>query len=134
MGLYGASAPNFCVSFLLRLLFSLKCRNQNCENPYQKHQTKNEKVTKKCTYIRKIIRWWRLLRLGLYIVSTPRVDNDAPIVAHICYISLLRSNYYDKYLACEQEDVCERYITFKGNWELLSGERLVILLKIDVTG
>ena len=31
----------------------------------------------------------RLLRLGLYTVSTPRVDNDAPIVAHICYISLL---------------------------------------------
>ena len=69
----------------------------------------------------------RLLRLGLYTVSTPRVDNDAPIVAHICYISLLRCNYYDEYLACEQEDFCERYIKFKGNWELLSGERLAIL-------
>ena len=69
----------------------------------------------------------RLLRLGLYTVSTPRVDNDAPIVAHICYISLLRCNYYDKYLTCEQEDFCERYIKFKGNWELLSGERLSIL-------
>ena len=57
----------------------------------------------------------RLLRLGLYTVSTPRVDNDAPIVAHICYISLLRCNYYDEYLACEQEDFCERYIKFKGN-------------------
>ena len=57
----------------------------------------------------------RLLRLGLYTVSTPRVDNDAPIVAHICYISLLICNYYDKYLACEQEDFCERYIKFKGN-------------------
>ena len=68
----------------------------------------------------------RLLRLGLYTVSTPRVDNDAPIVAHICYISLLRCNYYDEYLACEQEDFCERYIKFKGNWELLSEERLVI--------
>ena len=44
--------------------------------------------------------------------------------------SLLRCNYYDEYLACEQEDFCERYIKFKGNWELLSGERLVILLKI----
>ena len=29
--------------------------------------------------------------------------------------SLLRCNYYDEYLACEQEDFCERYITFKGN-------------------
>ena len=72
----------------------------------------------------------RLLRLGLYIVSTSRVDNDAVIVAHICCISLLRCNYYDEYLACEQEDFCERYITFKGNLELLSGERSAILLKI----
>ena len=30
----------------------------------------------------------RLFRLGLYTISTLRVDNDAPIVAHICYISL----------------------------------------------
>ena len=168
MGLYGANAPNFCVSFLLRLLFSLKCRNQNYENPYQNHQTKNERVTKKYTYVRKIMlhflkflqqgscfasvqygilmikycrlivlicvsvvlsfhKCLRLLRLGLYTVSTPRVDNDAPIVAHICYISFLRCNYYDEYLACEQEDFCERYIKFKGNWELLSGERLAIL-------
>ena len=37
--------------------------------------------------------------------------------------SLLRCNYYDEYLACEQEDFCERYIKFKGDWELLSGER-----------
>ena len=52
--------------------------------------------------------------------------------------SLLRCNYYDEYLACEQEDFCERYIKFKGSspenyyldWELLSGERLVILMKI----
>ena len=66
----------------------------------------------------------RLLRLGLYTVSTPRVDNDAPVVAHICYISLLRRNCYDKYLSCEQEDFCEQYIKFKGNWEILSGERL----------
>ena len=55
----------------------------------------------------------RLLRLGLYTVSTPRVDNDAPIVAHICYISLLRCNYYDEYLVCEQEEFCERYIKFR---------------------
>ena len=41
--------------------------------------------------------------------------------------SFLRCNYYDEYLACEQEDFCERYIKFKGNWELLSGERLAIL-------
>ena len=35
-----------------------------------------------------------LLRLGLYTVSTPRVNNDAAaIVAHVCYISLLRCNY-----------------------------------------
>ena len=56
-----------------------------------------------------------LLCLGLYTVSIPRVYNDAPIVAHICYISLLICNYYDKYLAYEQEDFCERYIKFKGN-------------------
>ena len=37
--------------------------------------------------------------------SVYRVDNDAPIVAHICYISFLRYNYYDEYLACEQEDL-----------------------------
>ena len=55
LGVYGANAINFCVSLLLRLLFSLKCRNQNCENPYQNHQTKNEEVTKKCTYLRKIM-------------------------------------------------------------------------------
>ena len=30
----------------------------------------------------------RLLRLGLYTVSTPHVDNDAATVAHISYISL----------------------------------------------
>ena len=29
--------------------------------------------------------------------------------------SLLRCNYYDEYLACEQKDFCERYIKFKGN-------------------
>ena len=29
--------------------------------------------------------------------------------------SLLRCNYYNEYLACEQEDFCERYIKFKGN-------------------
>ena len=40
---------------------------------------------------------------------------------------LLRWSYYDEYLACEQEDFCERYIKFNGNWELLSGERLAIL-------
>ena len=56
-----------------------------------------------------------LLRLGLYTVSTPRVGNDAPILAHICYISLLRCNHYDEYLTCEQEDICEQYIKFKGN-------------------
>ena len=29
--------------------------------------------------------------------------------------SLLRCNYYDEYLSCEQEDFCERYIKLKGN-------------------
>ena len=43
--------------------------------------------------------------------------------------SLLRCNYYHEYLACEEEDFCELYILVEGNWELLSGERLVILLK-----
>ena len=37
--------------------------------------------------------------------------------------SLLKCSYYDEYLACEQEDFRERYIKFKGNWDLLSGER-----------
>ena len=32
-------------------------------------------------------------------------------------------------LACEEEDFCERYILDEGNWELLFGERLVILFK-----
>ena len=161
MGLYGANAPNFCVSFLLRLLCSLKCRSQSFENPHRNHQTKNEKVTKKvhlsskdyasfseissivqllghCLMRKtgfamdipksmiKCCRWcWRtnvlvliwvsvvlpfrkclhLLHLGLYTVSTTRVNNDAAIVAHICYISLLRCNYYHEYLACEEKDL-----------------------------
>ena len=75
----------------------------------------------------------RLLRLALYTVSTFRVNNDAAIIAHICYISLLRCNYYHKYLVCEEEDFCERYILFQGDWELLSEERLVILLKVTRT-
>ena len=44
--------------------------------------------------------------------------------------SLLRCNYYYEYLACEEEDFCEQYILVEAGWELLSGERLVILLKI----
>ena len=155
MGLYGANAPNFCVSFLLRLLFSLKCRNQNYENPYQNHQTKNERVTKKYTYVRKIMlhflkflqqgscfasvqcgilmikycrlivlicvsvvlsfhKCLRLLRLGLYTVSTPPINNDAAIVAHICYFSLLRCNYYHEHLACEEEDLWTIHISWRG--------------------
>ena len=72
----------------------------------------------------------RLLCPGLYTVSILRVNSDVAIVAHICYISLLRCNYYHEYLACEEEDFCERYILYEEDWELLSGERLVILLKI----
>ena len=72
----------------------------------------------------------RLLRLGLYTISTPRVNNDAAIVAHICYISLLRYNHYHQPLTCEEEDFYEQYILVEGDWELLSGEHLVILLKI----
>ena len=53
--LYGADTPNFCVSFLLHLVCCLKCRSQSRENPYQNHKTKNEKVEKKCTYLRKIM-------------------------------------------------------------------------------
>ena len=52
-------------------------------------------------------KWLCLLRLGLYTVSTSRVDNDAATVAHICFISFQRCNYYDEFLACEQEDFCE---------------------------
>ena len=47
--------------------------------------------------------------LGLYTVLTPLVNNDAAIVAHICYDSLLRWNYYHEYLTCEEEDFCEQY-------------------------
>ena len=47
--------------------------------------------------------------------------------------SFLRCNYYHKYLACEEEDFCERYILFQGDWKLLSEERLVILLKVTRT-
>ena len=57
----------------------------------------------------------RLLRLGLYSVSTPRVNNDAAIVAHIWYISFLRCSYCHKYLALEEEDFCERYILVEGD-------------------
>ena len=35
-----------------------------------------------------------------------------------------------EYLAYEQKDFCRRYILREGDWELLSGERFVILLKI----
>ena len=57
----------------------------------------------------------RLLRLGLYTVSTPRVNNDdAAIIAHVCYISLLRCNYYHEYLACEEEDLWKIHITWRG--------------------
>ena len=72
----------------------------------------------------------RLLCLGLQTVSTPCVNNDAAIVAHICYISPLWCSYYHKYLACEEEDFFKRYILLRGNWELLSWERLAISLKI----
>ena len=71
-----------------------------------------------------------LLHLRLYTVSTPHVNNDAVIVPHICYISLLRCNYYHEYLACEEEGFSERYVLAEEVWELLSAERLVILLKI----
>ena len=48
-----------CSKFLCKLSFtfacSLKCWSQNCENPFQNHQTNNENVTKKCTYLPKIM-------------------------------------------------------------------------------
>ena len=72
----------------------------------------------------------RPLCLGLYAVSTPRVNNDSTVLAHISSISLLRCNYYHEYLACEEKDFREWYILLEGDWELLSGERLVIFLKI----
>ena len=43
--LYGANDSNYCVSFILCLPCSLKCRSLSRENPYQNHQTKN--VTKR---------------------------------------------------------------------------------------
>ena len=56
-----------------------------------------------------------LLCLGLYTVSTPRVNNYAAIVTHICYISLLKCNYYHEYLACEEENCYERYVLLEGD-------------------
>ena len=56
----------------------------------------------------------RLLRLGLYTVSTPPINNDAAIVAHICYFSLLRCNYYHEHLACEEEDLWTIHISWRG--------------------
>ena len=56
----------------------------------------------------------RLLRLGLYTVSIPHVNNDGTILAHICYISLLWCNCYHEYLACEEEDLWTIHITWKG--------------------
>ena len=48
-----------CSQFLCKLSFtllcSLKCRSQSRENPYQHHKTRNEKVTKKCTHLPKIM-------------------------------------------------------------------------------
>ena len=72
----------------------------------------------------------RLRRLGLYTVCILRVNNDAAIVTHVCYINLLTCNYYHEYLACAEEDFLERYILLEVDWELLSGEHLVILLKL----
>ena len=62
-----------------------------------------------------------LLRLlcSLRCRSQNCVNNDAAIIAHICYISLIRCNYYHEYLACEEEDFCERYISVDGEWEVL---------------
>ena len=57
-----------------------------------------------------------------------RCCND---VAHVCYISFLRWNYYHEYLACEQEDFCEGYILVEGDWVRTTVERLVILLKFS---
>ena len=51
---FGVNAPNFCVSFLLRWLFSLKCRRKSRENPYQNHPTKNENVTKRALLSSKV--------------------------------------------------------------------------------
>ena len=44
--------------------------------------------------------------------------------------SSFRCNYYHEYLACEEEEFCERYILLEGEWELLSAQNLVILLTI----
>ena len=107
----------FLCKFSFTFAFFLKISKSQLWESKSKSPDKEWKGDKKCL---------RLLCLGLYNISTPLVDNDAPIVAHICYINLLRCDYYDEYLACKQEDFCERYINFKGNWELLSGERLAI--------
>ena len=45
--------------------------------------------------------------LGLYTIFVLRVNNDAAIVANVCYISFLRYNYYHEYLASEEEDISE---------------------------
>ena len=69
----------------------------------------------------------RLLRLGLYTVSTPRVDNDAPIVAHTCYVSLLRGNYYASIWLVNRKTFVNDTLNSRGAEKLLSEERLTIL-------
>ena len=178
MCLYGANAPNFWCKLSFTFALFLKVSTSKSWEPISK-SSDNEKVTRKCAYLRKIMlhflkfyrygrcfasvqcgrldlmdipksrikccRWccrtniivqiWvsvgllfhkclHLLRHIFYTVSIPHVNNDAVIVAHICYISLLRCNYYDEYLACKEEDFCEWYILLEGDWELLESAEL----------
>ena len=53
--LCGANAPIFCVNFLYVSFVFFKCRSKSRENLYEICQTKNEKLTESCTYLRKIL-------------------------------------------------------------------------------
>ena len=130
MHLYGANAPNFCVSFLLRLLCSLKCR----EDPYQNHQAKNEKVAKKCTYLRKImLNFLKFLpqsscfasvqcgRLDLMDITIPMIK----CCRWCCRINMIVLIWVSVVLLLHK---CLRLLRL--GLYTVSGERLVILLKI----
>ena len=59
-----------------------------------------------------MLKWTEPARLKLPLATETRIWLN--IIGWVGG-SLLRCNYYDKYLAYEQEDFCEQYIKLKGN-------------------
>ena len=157
----------FCVSFLLRLLVPLKCQSQSCENPYQNHQTKTEKVTKKYTYLREIIlrqcpvwgtgfvghsqtnvikfcRW--SCRINIFVLIWLSVvwfcfvlvsTSFSPLVLTVMLLSLLMFGILVKIQLLPRvfglwtgSHLVSTIHLVQGDWELLSGELIVILLRM----